>query len=322
MRLGLPLTALLFLPLVPAYAVAANQVRVDLANGDRLTGRLISSDAEWIRLDSPALGPIAIRADGASVTQLEPVPAPQKPPEVSTEAAVEVQTSLAALRVDADRPKSARPPWSRKIEVGITSQSGRRDRTDVSLRASAERQLEIDQYRSQVRYLYGEANSIKASDSLDANFRWRRGLSPKVFTQSQSSYSYDRVKLIRHNLEQNAGLGYRLRQDKNFSFSFGGGVTGRYRDIYNKPTDWELLTDFFQDLSYSFNSRFRLTEDLTVLVPPGELNNYNLRLNSALVGKITDSVNASFRFEFEWDNSLARNARRSQRIITTLGYAF
>jgi putative salt-induced outer membrane protein YdiY len=54
-----------------------------------------------------------------------------------------------------------------------------------------------------------------------------------------------------------------------------------------------------------------------------EIRNYRIRVNSALQGKVTDSISMNLRFEYDLDNTvIEQSAKADQRIISSIGYAF
>ena len=56
---------------------------------------------------------------------------------------------------------------------------------------------------------------------------------------------------------------------------------------------------------------------------PGDVQNYRVRFNSTLQGRVTDRISMNLRFEYEFDNTIAdRDAKSDQRISSSLGYAF
>ena len=204
----------------------------------------------------------------------------------------------------------------------MTLQSGRKDKMDVSGRFAAERNVKGDQYRLLARRLYGEAKSEKSTDLLDSSFRWRRDMSPRVFTQALTAYSFDQIKDIHHDFSQGMGVGRKVYNLDTLSLSMGGGATARYRDENGDPPVWNYMVDAFQDMDYEISDVFKVTQAASILIEPEDPDNYTLRLNAALIGKISKTVSLSMRYEYEFDNSLDLENRLSQRIITSLGYLF
>lgn len=265
----------------------------------------------------------------ASTAAATPPPAiahtPNAPPPGAPKASSPPPTDPA--RVASAQP--ARPSWKGKVEFGFKQQSGRNDRVDFDVRADAERKLGLNSYRGNGRILYGKANDRIISDRQEASFRWRRDFSKTVFSQSLTSYNSDVVKLIEHNYEQNFGFGYRLLDRKAHIINAGLGLTGQYRETTNALTDGFILGELFEDYTYKINGRFTLLQDFLAQVSTKaspnnpDAQNYKLRFNAALQGRVTTKLSLNLRFEYDFDNSVAnRSARTDQRISSSLGYAF
>jgi putative salt-induced outer membrane protein YdiY len=228
---------------------------------------------------------------------------------------------VAAVQKD-DKPVAKPATVKRLVEFGYTSQSGRRDRTDISVRGSIERKTKTTELRWQGRYLYGESDDQRVADNLNSSIRFRRDLSPKMFAQAEAKYERDSIKNLENDFTQSLGMGRNLFEREGFKLAIGGGAAARYRDVINQDDEWVYQLDAFQDLVYAFNSRLRVTQDMSVQVSPSDSEEFLLKLNAALTSKITNALNMSMRYEFEYDRSLIPASRENQRIVTSIGYAF
>ncbi|MCP5529571.1 MAG: DUF481 domain-containing protein [Opitutaceae bacterium] len=226
------------------------------------------------------------------------------------------------------------------MEFGFFNQSGRSEINNTSIRAEAEKKAGIDSLRLTGRYLYGENNGNVASDRTDASFRWRRDMSQRVFSQTLSSYAKDRVTQINLNLEQNGSLGYQLLAADRHRMNIGAGLTLQYREAENIEPGLNYFGEVFQDYTYKINGRMTLSQAINALYSPNEsarlinanvsarsltpeADNYKVRFNSTLQGKMSERISLNLRYEFEYDNAvLNKEARSDQRITSSVGYAF
>jgi len=310
-----------------------------LSNGDRITGREVKREGGEIYFQSDLLGQIRIGEDKATV--VEPTTAADLELQLATTGAPSAgfpdqrqakpkpeETGIPPpVTIVAQQPeKSHRVPEQaslmRQLEFGLTSQSGRRDRTDLSFRANLERKTRLSELRLQGRYLYGEADSRRTTDSLYSSLRYRRDLSPAVFAQTESKYERDLIKDILHDYTQSLGMGRNVIERTGLKLAVGGGTAARYRDTRIEDGSWVFQIDAFQDLIYTINSHFKITQDMSLRMTPSDADGYLVRLNTALTSKLTNTLNMSMRYEFEYDRSLLPDARENQRIVTSVGYAF
>lgn len=274
-------------------------------------------------------------ASEAAAKKPEPLTAPSTgnvakspaAPPAKTPAPTVAQTQQKAAPPSA---KPGRPPWKGKIEFGFKQQSGRSDRLDFDIRADAERKLGLNSYRANTRVIYGKLNGRVNTDRHEATFRWRHDFSKTVFSQALTTYYSDEVKLIEHNYEQNVGFGYRLLDRNAHIVNAGLGLTGQYREnAGSSTTEGYVLGEFFEDYTFKINGRFTLLQDFLAQwsskAPSAnaDIQNYKIKFNAALQGRVTNRLSMNLRFEYEFDNAITnRSARVDQRISSSLGYAF
>ncbi|MGC4073336.1 MAG: DUF481 domain-containing protein [Nibricoccus sp.] len=327
---------------IPLSISAATELR--LKNGDTLRGEHIKTENGLITFKSPVLGTILVPAADAKVVNVPDTPVeslvglpPAQSPAPTTAAAppsdstakVAAASALSTAPAQATGP-APKPKWKGKIEFGYQQQSGRRDIVTGSLRIDAESAVKTDNlFKASSRVIYGRQNDQTNSERYEASFRWRHELSDRTFTQTLTSYYIDRVKHIDHNFEQNAGLGYRFIKTGRHLLNAGLGGTGQYRETLGVPENWIYLSEFFQDYSYKISGRLSFIQDSGVLYSTKPIfhgkepaENYRIRFNTALQGRVTERVSLNLRYEYEYDNSVANPALRAdQRVTSSIGYA-
>lgn len=349
------------------------RIQLQLSNGDRLSGELIWRAEGQIRFRSPILGDLTLAESDAALLpepeDLDASPRPNLPAHNSpsrpgpagsgptaADSAPATEPALApsgktasvvpvhpvGLDPAPSPPASAPSPerWKGKIELGSVQQSGRTDTLSYNVRAEAEKKAPRHTLRANTRILYAEQNDRPSADRSDASFRWRYDLSKRIFTQAQTTYYRDEIIQIQINLEQNAGLGFRLLDLPRHVLNLGGGATAQYREWDAGTNGWAPYAELFQDYTFRINDRITFTQDVVAQYSPSDRaynipnrnapatlspdqQNYKVRLNSTLQGKVTERISVNLRFEFELDNAIQlEDARKSQRITTSLGYAF
>ena len=318
-------------PLIGEIVVAEVDAAIDELGGASEDAALSESLA-GLPPQTPS-APVATAAPAAAAKPAPPAAPPAAPaPKPAATAVAQAPSTPKAPPAEASAKASAKPstpPWKGKVEFGFKQQSGRSDRLDFDIRADAERKVGLNSYRANTRMIYGKLNGRVNTDRHEASFRWRHDFSKTVFSQTVTTYYGDEVKLINHNYEQNVGFGYRLLDRTAHIMNAGVGVTGQYRENANASTDGYILGEFFEDYTFKINGRFTLLQDFLAQwsskAPAGNPNvqNYKLRFNTALQGRVTNRLSMNLRFEYEFDNAITnRDARVDQRISSSLGYAF
>lgn len=332
---------------------AATELR--LRNGDILRGEHLKTENGVIYFKSPVLGTILIPSTEAQVAEVPDTPVeslvglpPTQPgakPASSTDATATkpakgeqpaavaskpppAPSTAPAKTASADAPKQKR--WKGKLEFGYQQQSGRRDVLSGSLRIDLENNAQTaNLYKASARALYGKQNDQVNSERYEGSFRWRHEFGERMFTQTLSSYLSDQVKNIDNSFEQNAGLGYRIFQHQRHVLNAGLGATAQYRQVEGITEDVVYLSEFFQDYSYKINGRLSLLQESNILYSTNPIvqgsqttENYRIRFNTSLQGRVSNRVSLNIRYEFEYDNSVADpELRTDQRITSSIGYA-
>lgn len=314
------------------------RVQLQLANGDKITGEIIWRAEGKLRFRSAVLGEITLAETDAAILEL---PEEIEPAKVMTgQAKPEASKSVAHAQ---PKTRSAGPEsgqWKGKLEVGYSQQSGPRDTLSYNLRAEGEKNVRNHTVRASGRTIYAEQNESPSADRTDASLRWRYQLTQRSFTQTQTLYYADAITRIDTNVEQNAGLGYRIVDGTRHTANLGAGVTGQYREWAAGTNGFAPYGEVFQDYIFKINDRITLNQDLVAQYSPSDRafnipsrgspstvnpdeQNYKVRFNGSLQGKVTERVSVNFRFEYELDNAIKlEDAREAQRITSSIGYAF
>jgi putative salt-induced outer membrane protein YdiY len=316
------------------------KVQLQLANGDKLTGELLWRAEGSLRFRSAVLGDITLAESDAAILELpDESEKPNAPAANVKSAASGPKPGLAnQAQTRSDAPEPGR--WKGKMEVGYTQQSGPRDTLNYNLRLEGEKTVRKNALRASARTVYAEQNESPSADRTDASLRWRYQLTQRAFTQSQTIYYADTITQIDTNVEQNAGLGYRILNSTRHTANLGAGVTGQYREWAAGTNGFAPYGEVFQDYIFKINERITLNQDLVAQYSPSDrafnipsrgspatvdpdAQNYKVRFNGSLQGKVTERVSVNFRFEYELDNAIKlEDAREAQRITSSIGYAF
>ena len=334
----------LALGLLPSLASAALIV---MDNGDRLTAEILGEDEESLRVEVSYLG--ELRLPKSKVMNLAELLAPASevdpsdlvatagsedaPVQVSVvivgeeaPAAVDVEGSEDAIMAGyAQFFKTLMPfhDWDKRLQMGMTAQSGRKDKVDLNYRLDMQRKGEVNQYNFKAEYAYGKTGDVQTSGKLATDFRWRQDIAPGVFYQSNTTYASDEIKKINSNIEQKLGVGTRFLENETMTLSSGLGASGRWRDLAGEDSqEVAYLVDLFQDWDYKINDRLRLRQDLRFAVPLEDQNDYEYNFTAALVSDISKAMNLSLRYEVGYDNSLDDEIRSDHRFVSSLGYKF
>jgi putative salt-induced outer membrane protein YdiY len=328
----------MMIALLFSFTLARADVMV-LANGDRLTGKVIKRENGKIYFHSKILGDI-IAPESAVTIEKSP------PSSTSVNSLVGLPPPSAAnpAKGPPKQPtvvKAPINPWSGKIEFGYENYVNNDIRTtNTTFRAQAERTSQEDDLLFKARFLYGLSSGQATTDQEDGEFRWRHNLSDRIFSQSDTTYDSDKIRQIDYEDQENAGLGYKILKGVSQTIDVGVGAVEQDLDAAGVEQGVNYFGSFFQDYTYKISGRYTLTEDLSAQYSPeersrygfvadstvpltGSERDYEYKFHTTLQGKINKHLSLNLHFEYEFDNAiLDPNARGSQRISTSLGYGF
>ncbi len=331
-----------------------------LANGDKIKGTLVKNVDDMITFKSDILGEIVVPTTKASVEvelteeqKVAQAKAAEEKRVAEAKAAEEkkktAQTATKEPAIDKTKANFAAidfkdmrntaktrrstkiddTGWVNRIEFGLTSQTGRVDKMDIYLRTENNRRTPKTETRFLNRYTYGETDSKRTADSLSSNLRFRRTLTGRLFLQSNTRYDHNRITLVDADAEQGVGLGYNVLTYKQLMIASGMDAAMRYRAYIRPadgsarlPSDTSSVMNIFQDISWTINRRFSMTQDFVAMINTSDANDQKYNFNAGLTGKITNTFNITTRFEIEYSKILEHDLRYYQRITTTLAYVF
>ena len=294
-----------------------------LANGDRLTGELVTETATHLEIKHPQLGLLKVPRESLKVAAAKK-PASPAAETVDLQVSNEVKTAL----------KPEVQSWKRQMELGYAQQSGAKEKHDLSVRLQLDGKAGANTFRSTAKLLQSDLDGATVADRMEADFRWRYDINKRLFTQALTNYAEDTVRQIDLSLEQQIGGGYRVIDTTRHKVNVGLGAVLQYLDRVGTANQMAFLGSFFQDYAYQLNSRVKLVQEATVMVSDtGTLNvrngvanapvegSYRLKFNTGLQSKVTDRMSLNLRFDYDYDRSiLEAGLRADQRLTTSLGY--
>lgn len=316
----------------------SDRVRVSLSNGDLVSGKLLSETEDYLEVGTTYAGVVRLEKDIVlHVETLEALPAKKSVEGVDSPATDSTKGIAVVKPVKTEDPvvpkvtrnKYLRPlmfnvleKWKKRVEFGFTTQSGRRDKSDLAFRYKMQRKVGANQYLTETKILYGKTNDSVSTDRTNSFFRWRHGFAPGVFFESNSSYSSDAIKEIDYIFDQRVGVGYRFIESESIKLSTGLGGTMRLREDLNRENEQEELVDLFQDSEYKLSERVKLSQDMRFAMLLDDGDQYEVEFRASLISSLTKAVNLTVRYEIEYDASLPKDRREDRRMVSSLGYDF
>lgn len=342
-----------------SLATAHGADKLILDNGDSIQGEYISNENGIITFKSPVLGVITVPADKAEVQSPTEVseevdgpaipgegeqladaaageePAPDAEAEPAPKTEEQIQAEEQAERFDQlisewkESFQSIIPDgWSGKINVGFTYTNSASTTTSLITGFNAKKDAAPHHYELSAFYQFGDtvsAAGVKTinTDKYGGGFNYKYDLSDDWFLTSTTSYLHDQVKGIKNQATEQIGVGYRIINEDDMKLSVNGGMAGQYNYVGGVSQKWYYYVTAGDNFEYHFNKYFRVEQNFNVRLDPSETDQYQFYFNVAGVAKLTDWIEASLSYNYNYDNTVsAGSSKGEENIIFALGVPF
>jgi putative salt-induced outer membrane protein YdiY len=235
--------------------------QISLKNGDRITGKIVKSDAKTLVLKTDYAGEVSIdRSQVVSLTTEDPLHVQLKDRTVvgqvapSAEGTVEIKsgggeavraplTEVLALRTAGEQRAWEREQerinnpklndfWSGFITLGLAGSAGNAKTSSIATSASASRQAGKNKMGLYFNQVYASQSNVEPSGAtanrISGGYRIDRDVNGKMFVFGTSDFDYDKFLDLDLRSVLGGGLGYHIWKSSNGFWDFNaGGVHNR-----------------------------------------------------------------------------------------------
>lgn len=327
------LTGLFFTP-----ALHAQSVVLQLRNGDRLSGKIISETTNRVVLTTPWATEIAVPL--AEIKSREIIPAPlaqttNPPVPAKTNAAPEKVAALPSPKA----PEKPKPPqsWHGDAQIG----------TDVSLSAT-KRELyygrfkiiyapmtdplspggfrRIDRFRNTFDFnaAYGKTDGLLSANHMEGSSKtdFDLGQSRRFFAYNLVGAGYDEIRKIDLRYEVGPGVGYHVITQSNFVFNTEVGMNYQVQHLRDSDDTERFFYRFAEDFTWKISKKLTFDEKLEFF-PQVNLQDYRFRFETNLRYWFLESFSFALTLVDIYDTQPASGIGRNDlQIRSTLGVKF
>ena len=217
-------TILLLLTFLVTHAVADIIV---LENGDRLTGDVVSNDAQSILLRTEHLGDIEIPRQAIVSTST---------PDVRTGRPDPIDLALATGAADLLAVAPAPVEWTTKADMGYVVSTGNTETTDISLIVGAKRSGPRIDHVIGVNVAQAEADdstgsTVRTKDLLDLDYEFRWNASATWYALGNVEYFADGIKEIDSRISVGLGGGRTFWKNDRGSLTSDLGISQVFEEL-------------------------------------------------------------------------------------------
>jgi putative salt-induced outer membrane protein YdiY len=316
-----PLVFLSLLVLTLSFLRLADAGEVYLANGDRITGDVVSENEENVVVATPSMGELSIKR--SFIHHIVRVPV--NPTVFPTQP---VPTSNSSAKPSPPKGEQLKPrAWKGEFSPGFDIRRGNTHTTNLNASLRLNKKTTKDEWELKGDSFYTSARKKMTSQRYYGFGRYANNFGEKrkwnYFFKVEADH--DRFANIDYRVTPSAGYGYKFsdKPDWRALAELGLGVTHTVFLDDTPDTDEFVLVPRILMEKRIFE-RLKISQELTMYPSLSETGEYRLRSDTAITNAITDRLSLRFRLIDEY-NSFPGEAgieNNDVRIISSLVYSF
>ncbi len=220
------------------------------------------------------------------------------------------------------------PGWSGKVTFGFSQYTTTSRKVDLNLGMEARRQIEAHHFDLFGYYTYASDVSTTGVKTVNTDkygfgtgYQW--DFEERWFLKSSTSYGKDMLRNIRHQVQEDVGVGYRIWNSQRLKINVISGPSLRYVDSAGLANHWYWLASITETVEYHFSDVLRFEHSGSYNVNPARTNQYSTRWRLGAIVKVTDWVEAALRYENSTNTIVGPFAEREEeRIVLALAVPF
>lgn len=328
--------------IVALTATLARADEVQFVNGDKLTGKVVSVDADKMTFEGPAIGkitiemaqvktfstdgPIAIKLkDGTVLNQKANAAEAGK---IATEGGAVAKNTLAFADIKAINP----PPqkWDGSVVVGGTANRGNTDNESLDIRIAAAERREIDRITLGAGYSFSREKSsatglkTTSADNWFAEGKYDYFFNPKWYAFGKGRVERDRIANIDYRIQPSVGIGYQWVETPDFNFNTEAGLAYNVEQYANSMgSDNFFAARFAYHLDKKINDKVKLFHNLEYLPSLENFSDFNLNTDAGIRASLTAKMFTEFKVEWKYDSEPAPGSdKHDLRFVLGVGWQF
>ncbi|HUG43174.1 MAG TPA: DUF481 domain-containing protein [Acidobacteriota bacterium] len=228
---------------------------VELENGDRITGKILSLRANKLVVETAYAGKVTLGFDHVTRLETEDKVVVEFENGKRAEGIVRLREHLLELEGEEHLTSyrtqitSIEPPlepasdlnifqaWRGSADFGYTINRGNTEQSNMALSFQPERRTENDRIHGRFQSIYSVRNGETVSNLFKGRLRYDYFLSPRVFVFGTGEVEKDERELLNLRTRQGGGFGLRIHPNPITSFSIFGGFTFLQEDFQNSGRD-------------------------------------------------------------------------------------
>lgn len=331
-----------------ALATSASAEIINLTNGDRLTGEIVSSNDVAITMKTP-FGQVVIPKGSVSLvstdTQDEALAkgasdaVKQSATAAATSAAVAPAESAAPADPAAPSAEAKEPEWvvdyrafvkeyfpedwSFRLRGGAMYKETTSSLSNVNVAFDAKHEWGLNRFMATLYYDYTTETSVNDIEStttdnygIDTAFRHDFDESSHWYWENLLSYRRDRVKGIKDQVDEAITVGYRFDLTRyNVTIDIAPGPAVRYINAKNYDTHWMAMAVLAETVKWEISKLLRFEQNGYLGFNVEDPSEYSAYIKLAFIMHATEVMDIAIRYSYDYDSANASDAQKTEQTL-------
>ena len=324
--------------------LSAGGAKLELINGDRITGDLVKLVDGKLVMQTELAGTIKVDVENIETLSSEMPVSIHFPDGTEINAPVEKaaggkiriagetseirQTELADILINP--PKKEPPRWKGEVSVGLTYTSGNTNNETYAVSGGLKKETErdtitfaADVYKKKVKPK-GTSEKVTTEDWWKTRGKYELNLSDRKYIFGEGRYEVDEVALLDRRIIAGGGFGYKWIKSDIENFSVEGGLS----NVYEKYDDGSGSTsNLSASAAYHYDRRindtFSLKHDTSFFPSTEDISDYYLTTSFELRAMISERLFSNFKILYDYDATPAADREKDDvKYILGIGANF
>jgi putative salt-induced outer membrane protein YdiY len=312
---------------VAATAVHAQQIAIELKNGDKITGRIIREEKQELVIFTPWKAEITIPLDEIKsrqiVAQAFVNPTNQAR---ATQPTIAVPATPPIASPPGPKPKPSQQ-WHGDLQLGTDLTFGEKNRQLYYGRAKLLYSRELFKNRILKNVFdfsgtYGRTEGIVSDHRLDSSLKSDLDIGGKWYTYNQGAAGYDKIRRINLRYEVGPGFGYHLIARSNIVLNTELGMNYQAREFEGGSTEEQFFFRLAEDFNWRISNKFSFDEKLEML-PSANFAEFRVRFEANLRYWLLQNLSINLTVLDLYDSNPAQNISKNDlQIRSSVGVKF
>lgn len=320
-----------FAAAIAAACAAADAEIINFANGDKVTGAIVSSTPESVVVNTvfgqvtiPRTAIAQISPDAPAGAPAAQAPAPAQPAPAADETAPEPKPKEPEWLVEYRNFVKQNFPedWQFRIRGGAALKETTSTNFSVNLALDAKKEWDLNKFEFTAFYDYTSETiddvTNRTLDKYGAETKFRRDVNKTSnwYYENLLSYRRDTVKGIRDQVDEALTFGYRFDFKRyNLYIDIAPGPAVRYINADDYDTKWVAMAVVSESLHWDISKFMAFEQKLYAGFNLQKPSEYSVNFGLALLMHATEVMDIALRYTYSYDAVNADSAQKSEQTL-------